>query len=75
MSTTTISTPIRAASVATGTFDAWLASRAPQHTGFAVYCQDGVRRHSLFATRRDADEWAQWGHCCTTKHTTFVVTL
>lgn len=38
-------------------------------TGYVAVCEDGETRHpGVFATRRDADLWAWWGHCCTHTH-------
>ena len=38
-------------------------------TRYVAVCEDGETRHPcLFATRRDADLWAWWGHCCTHTH-------
>jgi hypothetical protein len=34
-----------------------------------VKCQDGAVRHAPFATMGEAREWAEWGHCCTNRHT------
>lgn len=34
-----------------------------------VICEDGERRHGHgFTTRQAADEFAEWGHCCTRNH-------
>lgn len=36
---------------------------------FQVECEDGEIRHEApFATRRDAMNFAEWGHACTTSH-------
>jgi hypothetical protein len=34
-----------------------------------VKCEDGIVRHAPFATMGEAREWAEWGHCCTARHT------
>lgn len=34
-----------------------------------VTCPDGSVRHEPFATRADAEQWAEWGHCCAAGHT------
>lgn len=36
---------------------------------FIVLCEDGVIRHDAFPTRGAAQQWANWGHACTTTHT------
>ena len=37
---------------------------------FLVFCADGEQRHAgTFPTRRDADQWSQWGHVCLADHT------
>jgi hypothetical protein len=34
-----------------------------------VICEDGRQRHDgLFATVGEAEEWANWGHLCTSRH-------
>ena len=34
-----------------------------------VICEDGQQRHDgRFATVREADQWANWGHACTNRH-------
>lgn len=36
---------------------------------FTVTCEDGLVRHrEPFATRTDAETFAEWGHCCTRRH-------
>jgi hypothetical protein len=36
---------------------------------FEVICADGRRRHpDPFPTRTAARTWAEWGHCCLTRH-------
>jgi len=38
-------------------------------TGYLVVCEGGETRHpGVFATRRDANHWADHGHCCTATH-------
>jgi hypothetical protein len=45
------------------------ARTAAPSTGYVVTCADGRIRHaSLFATRAEADHWAEWGHACTNQH-------
>ena len=35
-----------------------------------VRCSDGVSRHPApFASRAEAWHFAEWGHCCTARHT------
>lgn len=37
--------------------------------GIIVRCQDGMVRHPLpFASRAEADTWAEWAHACTATH-------
>jgi hypothetical protein len=37
---------------------------------WTVTCEDGIVRHAEpFTSYRDAQEWAWWGHLCTTPHT------
>lgn len=36
---------------------------------YTVTCADGQVRHAPFATRREADRWAWWGHACLAEHT------
>lgn len=34
-----------------------------------VVCEDGVNRASrTFESRHEADNFANWGHCCTSRH-------
>ena len=36
---------------------------------FTVICEDNIVRHDQpFATRAEAQTFAEWGHCCTAKH-------
>lgn len=36
---------------------------------YQVICEDGATRHPApFSTRREARQWAVWGHCCTRHH-------
>ncbi len=38
-------------------------------TKYQVRCEDGAIRHpALFDTPREADVFANWGHCCTNVH-------
>jgi len=37
-----------------------------------VECMNGAR--NVFSTRRDADEWAEWGHFCGATHVIQAVT-
>jgi hypothetical protein len=38
--------------------------------GYTVICEDGRVRHSgSFASKAEADHFAEWGHCCTRNHT------
>lgn len=34
-----------------------------------ITCEDGVVRHPDFNTIEEAQEWSEWGHCCTVFHT------
>jgi hypothetical protein len=44
----------------------WAVSNA----GIIVRCEDGMVRHDQpFATRAEADAFAEWGHICTRQHT------
>lgn len=37
---------------------------------YVVRCEDGMRRHEdAFGELWEAQHWADWGHCCTNKHT------
>jgi hypothetical protein len=36
---------------------------------YRVVCEDGQVRHELlFATKVEANTFAEWGHCCTRNH-------
>lgn len=44
-----------------------------------VRCEDGIVRHlhegvGSFATQAEAATWAEWGHCCTNRHTFEAIT-
>lgn len=39
----------------------WVATKR-----YTVICSNG--REEEFATKSEADQWAQWGHCCLREH-------
>ena len=42
---------------------------AVKNAGIVVRCEDGMVRHDApFATRAEADAFAEWGHICTRQH-------
>lgn len=40
----------------------------PAEPTWTVQCADGEVRHRPFASRAEAWQWAEWGHCCTSIH-------
>lgn len=47
-------------------FEGFAAHGRAQGEAFVVTCANGRRRY--FATRREADVFAEWGHLCTNDH-------
>lgn len=51
-------------------------SRSPRTWGIVVRCEDGEVRHDEpFPDRLAAATFAEWGHCCTVRHSFERVTV